>query len=71
MRQRETNHDVNSEVMAHQGVRRKQKKVDYMTFGAAHNKPLTVTRADGTQIVSPALSRKQLQTIIRKGNNNR
>ena len=60
-----------SVAMAHQGVRRKHKRKDYMTFGAAHNKPLTVTQVDGTQTVVPALSRKQLQTIIRKGHNSR
>ena len=60
-----------SVAMAHQGVRRKHKRKDYMTFGAAHNKPLTVTQVDGTQTVVPALSRKQLHTIIRKGHNSR
>lgn len=50
-----------------QRPRKRLKKKDYLTYGAALNGPVTTTRFDGTTTTTPAATREELHKIIRKG----
>jgi hypothetical protein len=51
--------------------KKKRRKVDYLTYGAYKNQPLTIKKSDGTIIVEERKTPKELRTIIRKGHKNR
>ena len=57
--------------MSTYGPKKKRRKIDYLTYGANNNQPLTVTKADGTIITEERKTAAQLRTIIRKGHKNR